>query len=165
MKLLGLVLLTVACAGIGRYASLQLLKRAEELERLLQMLTQVELYLQGERLPLDELLPMLQEAESQREFPFLLDLLSRLKELPAPEAWIASVYTVFPSGHPAQMPLLRFGDVLGRTALEGQLTALRICRTALADAGKKAAEDADRRGPLFQKLGVLGGLLLAILLC
>lgn len=84
----------------------------------------------------------------------------------AGEAWAAAVDRAYPelALTPADRDILTaLGACLGASHREDQMRHLHLCLDRLALAEREAREQAERGARLWQHLGVLGGLLLAVL--
>ncbi len=61
--------------------------------------------------------------------------------------------------------LTEFGERLGKTDLEGQLSHIELCRALLQKQINTAEEAAAKSSRLYKTLGIFGGVCAAILIC
>lgn len=169
LKILACVLVVGGCGAIGHAMAGNLRRRPEELgtmQTALEILhTEIEY-----ATPLTE---GLERVASLSRWPAGAVLAAAAANLRRGEgagacaAWTDAVRSVFPrtalSLGDAGI-LIALGASLGASHREDQLRHLMICRERLAAAERDARQTAARNHRLLQHLGILGGLLLALLL-
>lgn len=162
MKTVGLLLLVVAGGGVGCLQATALHKRARSLKaahRLVQWLMQQLRYTAA---PIKDLL---QEAAGMKEFaplPFLAEDTWQF-----PQAWQPAVQAgakVCAFAEEDVALLCRFGEGLGKTDLEGQLTHGAQYALLLEEQQHKAATAAREKGRVVCMLWAAGTAVLALLL-
>ena len=60
--------------------------------------------------------------------------------------------------------MLGFGEKLGKTDLEGQLSHIELYRALFQKQIKEAEDDAQKKSRLYRTLGIFGGVSAAILI-
>ncbi len=155
--MLGLLLLTAACAGIGLAESHKLTARAEFLEDFRRFLTASQAEIQYGLVPVRELVLSFQE-----EMPLLKNCAGRLLAGESfPKAWKQAVQE---QGGDDKAFLLEFGKGLGTTGLEGQMAHVRLYQELTDTRLMQARKNCEKKGKLYRQLGILGGAALALVL-
>ena len=117
-------------------------------------------------LTVQELLEQLCRETAYAAFQFPVTVLSGMEQgLPLAEAWAAGIRQDKAVPEPAKKLLLPLGEELGASDLDGQAATLAQYRMQLEPYAAEAGEKCVQRQRLYCSLGLLGGLLAAILLC
>lgn len=165
MRLCGIVLLVLACAGAGYAAANRLREEQRSLDLLCGWTEEAAACIRHQQTELAELLRYLSVHPNYRRFRFMTDILDKLSPMTAPRSlWenaVASDSAVPASAKPI---LVDLGQMLGTTDCEGQLAALRLHKTQLAQAATDAREIYQTKGKLCRALGLLGGAMAAVVL-
>ena len=141
MKWLGLLLVVCSGGGIGFLYAMQLRQERTNLEQLCR-------------------------ETAYAAFQFPVTVLSGMEQgLPLAEAWAAGIRQDKAVPEPAKKLLLPLGEELGASDLDGQAATLAQYRMQLEPYAAEAGEKCVQRQRLYCSLGLLGGLLAAILLC
>lgn len=157
MKLLGLISLMAACAGIGLVESHKLKERTVFLEGFIAFLNYSESHIRYGMCPVQELI-----FSCRRQLPVLEACAGYLEEgLAFPQAWSRSANE---KGGKDSKLIREFGFGLGVTDLEGQLTHIRLYQKLTADRLRQAQDCLEKKGKLYRQLGVLGGISVALVL-
>ena len=162
MKLTGAILLLGACLLCGCRAAKKLEQHAAQLRLLRLLLTDMMNALQFTLAPVSELLQTLAEHAAYRELGFLQSAAARADDFPA--CWMKSIRQDRQLTPESAAILQTIGQTLGSTALDGQLSALRLCDERLRFLQAEAEQAAKSRGSLYRSLGLFGGLFCVILL-
>ena len=141
MKWLGLLLVVCSGGGIGFLYAMRLRQERTNLERLCQMLREIAVQIAFRSLTVQELLEQLCRETAYAAFQFPVTVLSGMEQ---------------------GLPL---GEELGASDLDGQAATLAQYRMQLEPYAAEAGEKCVQRQRLYCSLGLLGGLLAAILLC
>ena len=158
MKWLGLLLVVCSGGGIGFLYAMRLRQERTNLERLCQMLREIAVQIAFRSLTVQELLEQLCRETAYAAFQFPVTVLSGMEQgLPLAEAWAAGIRQDKAVPEPAKKLLLPLGEELGASDLEYRMQL----EPYAAEAGEKCVQ----RQRLYCSLGLLGGLLAAILLC
>ena len=165
MRLIGILCLVTACAGIGCCRSAKLHEDVLSLERLCAMLDDAAACIRHQRLELWELLSFLAAHPNNRRFRFLHKVAEQLSPLTVPaELWKQAVMSDRAVPDAAKPILSALGAGLGTTDCEGQLAALSLYRGQLQRAAADAREIFRTKGKLCRTLGLLGGAMAAVVL-
>ena len=167
MRLMGAVLVAFGAAWLGLTAAEELGRKVRRLEQLsigLELLER-ELWERGSPLPqvLEELSLRTGEPASTL-FAQCAAACGRLDREPFPDAWrrlVTELEGLTPEGRAALLPL---GEVLGRFEESGLRSALARAGAELTREAELAREDGEKRGRMYQVLGLTCGGLLVILL-
>ena len=166
MKWLGLLLVVCSGGGIRFLYAMRLRQERTNLERLCQMLREIAVQIAFRSLTVQELLEQLCRETAYAAFQFPVTVLSGMEQgLPLAEAWAAGIRQDKAVPEPAKKLLLPLGEELGASDLDGQAATLAQYRMQLEPYAAEAGEKCVQRQRLYCSLGLLGGLLAAILLC
>lgn len=155
-------------ALLGVYASAGLSRRVSGLELAQRLIARVASQIRYTAAPAGEILL---DAAAREEFR-TLSFLQRLQKLMGegvelPSAWRQAVNDGRAESRftPADAELLlSFGDVLGKTDVEGQLENCRLFTGLLQEHLASARQQAAAKNRLYITLGVAGGMALALVL-
>ncbi len=165
MRLLGLLCIVLACTGAGLYASAKLKRDARSMERLIALTEDCAALIRCQTPELDELLERLAAHPNYRCFAFLHEISTKLSPTAPPGMlWQRAVRADAAVPAQARDILCSLGNVLGTTDVDGQLAALELHRTQLRAMARESRERSTRQGKLYRSLGLLGGMMLAVLL-
>ena len=166
MKWAGLLLIVLTGGAIGWRQALGLRQRTAALEELLRWIRQLAAVMRYTAAPLGELLADSSLREGYPALPFLAALAQQADGGSFSEIWRRSIDSeqglAFTEEDRAL--LLRFGDQLGQTDIEGQLAHCALYVELLEERLAEAREAQRTKGHMYATLGVSGGLALAILL-
>ena len=112
--------------------------------------------------PVSELLRELAGHAAYRELDFLQSAAADAESFPA--CWHTALHHDKQLTLESAAVLETVGQILGSTALDGQLSALRLCSERLSILQTDAEQTAKAKGALFRSLGLFGGLFCVILL-
>lgn len=165
MKLLGMLLVVCACAGMGFAGAARLKREAAALDALCAWTDDAAGLIRHQRTELGELLRMLSVHPGYAAFSFMREIADGLSPCTPPGLlWEQAVRCDRMIPQAAQIPLIRVGQTLGATDPEGALAALSLCRTQLLRIAEEARETSRVKGKLCRALGLLGGCMAAVLL-
>lgn len=163
MKLFGCFILVVASGAIGYAASEQLSKRVARLRLLLRMVNDMMNLLRYTLPTVDEMLHMLMEQSCYASLLFLRNAANMESPLCFPERWEKAILQQ-PMPQEERTLLLHIGQTLGSTDLDGQLSALGLCKEQLNGLVQQAEEKQRSHAAMYRSMGLLTGLFLVILL-
>ncbi len=167
MRWIGFILTAAACLGIGQWAALQMSRRVRQLEACISL---TEFFKAQLAFTMAEPVSILQEAVSRRvakNLSFLSSCLDLYEQGEIfPEAWKKSLQQERGDAltNEDRQILLDLGEVLGSTALQGQLDQLNLLESRFQIQQEAAAQRYQTTGKLYQSLGLMCGLALVILL-
>lgn len=163
MKLTGCLLLLIMCSGAGIYAANQLQAHTQRLQLLVQLIHDMMQELRYTLPTVDMLITHLQAQPCYHmlEIFAAYDHTNPLQSVP--DRFTASIdasnYTQ------AEKNILRqVAQTLGSTDLEGQLSALTLCKSRMESLLTETTQKQHAQGNLYRSMGVLCGLFLVILL-
>jgi len=153
LKLTGCILLISACSGAGFSAAGRLIKRAYELEILLNLLQQIGIYLTSDFLSTDEILARL----DKEKFGVIINFNKSITD----ESFVSADSSI-PDN--IKTKLKEYFREFGSTDLKGQSakTDLLICEVQEVLTEEK--ERCSRHCKLYRALGFLSGAFLAVML-
>ena len=115
---------------------------------------------------LGELLDTFSNRSVYQEFQFLSQTAAHMQQqTPFVQAWSEQVQAEKHLSPEVKEVLLELGEELGRTDLEGQLSALSQAHIQLQRFQDTYRVTYQKKGKLYRSLGLLAGLLLAVLFC
>ena len=167
IKVIGLLLLVAAGAFLGFSAAAGLSRRAAALEKIQRLLIQLGSQIRYTAAPVGELLAAAASSPEFQSLPFLKAAAADLQIDGDFHTWRQGVKE---QGEASGLTaadrelLVHFGDGLGRTDVEGQLTNCRLYAEQLGERLGEARRDAATKSRLYVTLGVTGGIGLALLL-
>lgn len=168
MKYLGAALILTACVAGGLVYAGEMRRRARTLAGLSAALELMAGELEARLSPLPELCAFLSErtdGETGRFFTVLTASLSRLGGAEFAQLWHEAAKGSLCSLTEREMDeLTRLGALLGRYALDEQLSALRACEAYLREAAERAGESYPEQRRLGLCLTATAGILLIIAL-
>ncbi len=166
MKVIGVLLGGFALLLLGGSFSARLREQLKMLITVKQLFLRIDRELAVRRLPTGQLLRVLAESPDFSELSFLREISVRFdgKE-PLEEVWAAALdRDRRVSALPEMAALLReCGGTLGGSDWETQTAALSLLSERLDGLIASARERAEKEGRMYRSLGLLSGLLLAIL--
>ena len=163
MRMLGAVCILLCCTLAG-CAAAEKLRREERLIRTLRSFLNAVCNRLRSTLPL--ISDMLAELSGQAQFSalaFLQTAADASKDGFSPERWEDAVRADDTLSPELRGILTEVGQILGAMPLAEQLSALALCDERLRTLQTDAEQRCRCRGMLVQRLGILGGLFLAIL--
>ena len=164
MKLMGILLIAGACAGIGILADQRLRQETRAIEQLVVLMETAAAYIRCQSPELCDLLPLLAQEPCGR-FRFLREVGEKLQPGIAPAAlWNDAVRRDPDIPAAAEAILCSLGSVLGTTDKAGQLSAIGLHKERLLQAAGESRERSLRQGKLYRSLGLLAGAMAAVLL-
>lgn len=166
MKWAGLLLIVLTGGAIGLRQAWSLRQRTAAVEEMLQWVRQLSVRIRYTAAPLRELLS---DKTLQNGYPalgFLGNLECHLEREEFPTAWRNSILSEQASAFTEEDRelLLRFGEQLGRTDIEGQLSHCALYSELLEERLSAARTEQQAKGKMYATLGLSGGMALAILL-
>lgn len=169
LKAIGCILTVMSSTIIGYSMAEKYPKRLEELRALQAGLQILETEISFSVNPLPEAFKKIsmQGPETVRMiFRHASDLLQQKIGLTAQEAWVESVNKMYKQLHLEEEDLkivLAFGNSLGCSDRENQIKHIRFIGVQLAAQEKKAEMERERNEKLYKNIGILIGLLIAII--
>ena len=164
LKIAGMIMILIACAGAGRLRAYLPRKR----QMLLRGAQQGLLSLMREMsyaVPISQALSNASAAAAQAGWLFqgTSDLLAEGRGITAGEAWAENIRNHGMDGEDAEL-LMLIGDGLGLSDNEDQRRRLELLRQRLAEAEEKSALEAEKYGKIWRAMGWSCGAVLALLL-
>ncbi len=163
MKLLGCLLLLTMCIGSGMYAASRLQARTRRLQLLVQLINDMMQELRYTLPTVDVLTAHLQAQPCYQSLDFLAAFDDTSPAQSFPERFAVAVASANYSPEETDI-LQQVGATLGSTDLDGQLSALTLCKSRLENLLTQSTERLRSHGNLYRSMGVLCGLFLVILL-
>ena len=138
------------------------------LERILSLLGQIKSQIRYSATPLPALFSWLASQRENAPLVFLKECADRCAQgqfFPQAlrESVVAAKYALCLTDDDQQL-LLRFGDTLGTTDIEGQLAAIDLYQNLMEGRLHEAGDRKKTLGKLYQRLGLLSGIGLAIVI-
>lgn len=163
MKLFGLMCIFFGCTAVGVYASQKLRQRVEAVGVLLSLLETISAYIRYQSLPLEDVFAAAAENPNFKKLSFLRSLVFS-PDISFAEKWTSVLQAEHTLPQQAKQILLRLGNSLGVTDVQGQLSVLQLHRKELASLEEEMREIYRSHGELYRRLGILSGLMLVLLL-
>ena len=161
MRLIGAVCLLLCCALAGCSAAAQIRSEAELIRDIRAMLNAACNQLRSSLPPVAELLQTLAGQARFRHLGFLHTAAAHAESFP--QSWEDAAAADSALSSALRQQVTEIGRILGTLPLAEQLSALSLCDEQLKNLQSAAEERARQSGSLFQRLGVLIGLFLAVL--
>lgn len=166
MKWIGLFLLVLCGAGIGFLAAKTVRQEQTAAERCCQMLREWSVQMAFRCSTVQELLEQVKNESAYGMFSFPSAILESLsKNQTVQEAWKNALEHEKVFSQNLKQLLLPLGDELGQSDLDGQLSTLAQYQLHLEQWAQQHKEKSSMRQRLYFSLGILGGLMAAILFC
>lgn len=166
LKLLGLLFIVFSGAGAGCLAAMGLRQERIIMERLCQMLRELSVQMEFRGASVQELLEQLAQEPAYEMFSFPERMLAELQSgVPLSTAWRTGLQADAAVPENARQLLLPLGDELGVSDLCGQVETLAQYRQQLEPYAEETWNRCTQRQRLYVSMGVLGGLMAAILFC
>lgn len=167
IKITAIVFVAVGFALSGFYLASVYDKRAETIEDIVMILEVIQTGLRYACLPLSSLLASL-ENENKDSLGFLSECRKMMQSgVPFPESWRKSIENdkeLCSLIHGALPHLIRFGESLGTTDLEGQLSCCEYYEHIFRKELEEKEEQSGKYSKLFPTLGIMLGISAAILI-
>lgn len=162
---IGLLLVVCCGAGAGWFCAMRLRQSRRAVEQLCQMLGELSVQMAFRSLPVYELLAQLAQAPAYAMFSFPAQVLYALEQgEPLCAAWEKAVQSDSALPEEAKRILCPLGSQLGASDLEGQLETLAQYKRQVESYARETQQKWVQRQRLYGSLGLLGGLMAAILL-
>lgn len=166
MKLLGLLFIVLSGTGIGFLAAMRLRQERIVMERLCQMLRELSVQMVFRAASVQELLEQLRQEPAYEMFTFPERMLTELQSgVSLCTAWHIGLQADESIPETARQLLLPLGEELGVSDLDGQVETLTQYRQQLEPYTEETRKRCSQRQRLYFSMGVLGGLMAAILFC
>lgn len=162
MKWIGMVLLLISAAEAGCIAANGLRRKAERIRLLEQLLAEMMSELKCTLPLVSDLLCTLAAEEAFQSLRFLQFAAHRAADFPV--CWADGVQEDPDLTEGERAVLRTVGEILGSTALDGQLAVLELCAERLREMHSEHEQEFRQRGKLYQSLGIFGGIFLVIIL-
>ncbi len=165
MKWLGMLFLFLMSTGFGVYASHRMRTRFIHTQKLNALLADFSSHIRYQCTPLEDLLYLFAEHPNYTEFSFLQNISARFStEIPPQMIWHESI-----ADDPAITPrakdiMYAVGNTIGTTDVQGQLASLELHRKQMEVLASELKENYRTKGELYQRLGVILGIMLAVIL-
>lgn len=163
MKLTGCLLLLTMCIGTGMYAANRLQARTRRLQLLVQLINDIMQDLRYTLPTVDVLIAHLQARPCYHTLEFLSAYDHTSPEQSLPHRLATSIEATQYTQEEKDI-LQQVAATLGSTDLDGQLSALMLCKTRMESLLAESTEKQRAQGNLYRSMGVLCGLFLVILL-
>lgn len=165
MKIISLIAIGLACILTGKYVAFRLDKRVHTLENMILMFSTIENEISYLSRPTVELIELLTQKDDLRELDFLAECALLVRNgTDINEAWTTSLsHSKKFIGEDACI-LYSFGENLGRSNIDGQLSNCRYHINSAQERLNEAREKKSRYASLACGLGVLSGIGIFIIL-
>lgn len=168
IKIAAIILIVSGCVFAGRYISAFQDKKADILEETAMMISFMQTRLRYDCLPLLSLLRATQESGKAGSLKFVSICIEKSENgMPFPSAWRESVENDAELRRyirNASAYLIRFGNDLGTTDLEGQLSCCEYYETVFRNELSDRKEHNKKYSKLYPTLGAMLGIWAAILI-
>ena len=166
MKWFGVLLVALAGCGLGLYYARRLYRRVTLLEQAVRLVDALEQRMAYSSRPLSALCRELAGSPAARSWTLLTDTQSGLDK---GEVFAAALTAAAERQQTVLTPedrqlLAEFAAGCGRSGLRQQQAHFAAYRERLERCCREAREQVQRRGPVYQMMGVAGGVCLALLL-
>ena len=162
MKLLGLILIVSCCSLAGISLSLKLSDRLRILEEMLTLLRLIRRELMLTHAPC---VRILEQINAQCNAKLLEKCLQNCVSAPFPQAWkLAVAEELYLLRQEQKSAVSSVGTILGSGDLQSQEEALLQCEKQLEEYITEEKENSKTHGKLCSSLGVLSGIMVAVLL-
>ena len=161
-KLLGCAAVALSGLAFGVMKSRSLYARRDSLKRVLVFLSSLATNI---RYSSDEISSAVSAAANSSDAAYLCVEADR--DTPFYDRWeeaVKSIPKVRALNNSDKELLLGFGEKLGKTDLEGQLSHIELYRALFQKQIKEAEDDAQKKSRLYRTLGIFGGVSAAILI-
>lgn len=166
LKLLGIIFIIICGAGIGAKASGDLKKQTELCISVRTFLSELGILMRYKGDTLFMLISELSERQSIQELKFLSCVLDNMSSgMTFPYAWKNALSDDTLLSPELTELLLKFGESLGTSDIEGQLMSIERSEEELSGIYENALSIYRRKGRLYRSIGLLGGITAALLLC
>ncbi len=166
LKWIGLFCVVLCGAGAGWLSAMRLQQEKTAAERLCRFLRELAVQMEFRACTVQELLEALRTESAYQQFRFLNDVLLGLEaEKSLCNAWQDAIRADAAVPPAVKEILLPLGNELGVSDLSGQMETLAQYRRQLEDCFHEIAQRNAKRQRLFLSMGLLGGMMAAILLC
>jgi len=163
MKLWGILLIFLCCAGIGCYSALQVKHQVSIYQKLLLLIQDCMTYIRYQHLTVYELFSVLAERSDYQN----LDLIQHLHQNDfyenSPETLWNHALQESRIPEEAKQILQTLGSELGKSDMQSQLAVLALCQAQMQKALVSCEAGCEKKSKLCQSLGWLGGAMLAVL--
>ncbi len=163
MKLLGCILLLTTSAVCGTLAANRLHAHTRRLQLLIRLVNDMMQRLRYALPTVDSLIAELCAQPCYRTLSVLQAYEQTSPDMAFTDRFSEAVAAASYSEEEKSI-LLQIGTTLGSTDLEGQLSALTLCKTRLESLLLAATERQQTHATLYRSMGLLGGLFLVILM-
>ena len=154
------------CGGIsGLLAANRVRHKQEQLVYLAAFLHEFEFRMGCHGGTLQELFQQLSEQETYQTFSFLSNTLIAMQQVSFTEAWKTSVQADKELSPDSQQMLCELGEELGISDLYTQKEILERYRSRMQQMDAEQGETGRKKIRLYQSMGLLAGMAVAILLC
>lgn len=166
LKGIGLLLLVV-CGGLcGFYAAANVRRKQQQLVTLSSLLHELEISMWCHGGTLQELLELLTQRETYRCFSFLRNTIVSMQEQTSfSVAWREAVQADATLPLDSKQLLCELGEELGISDLYSQREILERYRSRLQQQETAQREESQKKIKLYQSMGLLVGIAIAILIC
>lgn len=148
--------------------SIKISNRVYLLEALILLIEQIKTGIRYNSAQISRLVTSLSSREEFRSLTFLSECKANLdNNIAFPKAWKQGVETAFKTGSINEQDkdiLLSFGQGLGKTDVEGQISNCDVYIELISNMLLKARQEKESKGKLYTTLGLLSGIGTAILL-
>lgn len=166
LKLLGIIFIIICGAGIGAKASGDLKKQTELCISVRTFLSELGILMRYKGDTLFVLISELSERQSIQELKFLSRVIDNMSSgMTFPYAWKTALSDDALLSPELTELLLKFGESLGTSDIEGQLMSIERSEEELSGIYENALSIYRRKGRLYRSIGLLGGITAALLLC
>ncbi len=170
LKMIGIICILAGCTGLGLTLSEELKFRVRELQELQELMIRLRAEIRYTHEPLPEAFLHLGSAAARPFSDFFLQTAKDLQACSgktAQEIWEKNLSNTLKGLHLSgqeKKELEKLGSMLGCLDVEMQMNVLDYYLEQLKASSLRAAQTAGNRRRLYQYLGILSGVMLAILL-
>lgn len=163
MKLSGILLLFVCCAGIGYDSARRIKHQVRIYQKLLMMIQDCMTYIRYQHLTVQEIISLLAERSEYQSLDFIRQMHQNdFYEHPPEQVWREALQESRLPAEARQI-LQTLGCELGKSDIQSQLAVLTLCQSQMQKALSVCETGCEKKSKLCQSLGWLGGAMLAVL--
>ena len=163
MKLSGMILLFVCCAGIGSYSALQVRHQIRIYQKLLLLLQDCMTYIRYQHMTVYEIFSILAECPAYRHLDLIQYMCQEDFYQHPPEYLWNQALRESRLPDEAKRILRNLGSELGKSDMQSQIAVLMLCQSQMQQALASCEAGSEKKSRLYQSLGWLSGAMLAVL--
>ena len=162
-KILGIIIVVLACSGIGINASNKLKTYRNNCRQLIELMNTICVMIRYRNMNFYEISRELKTQKGLGELEFVQHLPTEYNGITTfKQEWENSLLSDSGIGDDEKELLATLSSELGTSDAEGQISAFELTASQLKVIEKKRREDYARKGKLYRSIGVLAGIMVGI---